>query len=279
MQQIVKKKHGKSLQPVGDCVCETLHSCVQAGIEDLKFESDFGVKIDEIIDIDVPLTIEASGQQQQQQQRPNGSATGSFWNMRLSGEVRVQVTQKMRMQIPLNVVTDFSETFSDCDEVKVPVQKHNPHKTAPSPSPSEKSNEAPAPTPITPKPTKLNIFLNARDLPIMDITSCDPYYNFYLDQGNGWVKKSGGPRLAIKNQRKGAWSFNILQSEILASRQMKVEMWDFDTIGKDDFIGEVVFNCSQFSFKKNGGITDAKLVGPKAAKANSVIDLSWRFEF
>merc|ERR1711997_111212 len=197
-----------------------------------------------------------------------------FTNMRLTGGIRVKVDQKMKITVPL-------KADCECHEVGAPAPKlvEQTQVTA-SPKPTQK------PAVIPPKPrlsasqddVKLTVFINARHLPKMDSFveggSCDPYYNFFLDQGQGFKKVSGGPHLALKNQRKGAWSFNILKTELLKSLKMKIEFWDVDSTNKDDFIGDFVCDAKAFLASGGTGFKDAKLQG-KAAK-NSVIDLTYQ---
>merc|ERR1712110_102005 len=215
--------------------------------------------------------------------------SAKFTNMRLHGGIRVKVDQHMKIRLPLSTDCECHEVGQDSDcgheqqqtqinqgisqipmkETHVTVQ--SPPKPAPKPSPKPISNPPSARSSVRSSTSsgdkKITVFLNARDLPKMDNflegSSCDPYYIFSLDQGSGYKKISGGPHLAIKNQRKGAWSFVIAEKEIAGSKKMKIELWDVDSGSKDDFIGD--FECSSGAFLSTGGFKNAKLLG-KAAK-------------
>merc|ERR1712156_1402353 len=95
---------------------------------------------------------------------------------------------------------------------------------------------------------------------------CDPYYIFFLDQGKGFKKMSGGTHLANKNSLKGEWKFNIFKHNIVDSKKMRIELWDRDSkwnpLDKDDYIGCFEYDCAKFL--SNGGFTNAKLTGDKA---------------
>merc|ERR1711997_920118 len=148
----------------------------------------------------------------------SSKVSAKFSNMRLHGGIRVKVDQHMRIRLPLSTDCECHEVGADSDVEQAPKKVtqttvQSPPKPAPKPqisrSPSVSDNK------------KITVFLNARDLPKMDSFleggSCDPYYVFLLDQGKGFKKVSGGPHLAIKNQRKGAWSFVIAEKEIANS--------------------------------------------------------------
>jgi len=235
----------------------------------------------------------------------SSQVSAQFTNMRLRGGIRVSVDQHMRIRLPLSTnckcekadekadSSSCSSSDSDAEpeqkkhEVpkKVPVQKvtaepahHAAKPSPPKPAAPTKpvSRTSSARSTTTTDDKKITVFLNARDLPKMDNmfegSSCDPYYMFYLEQGNGWKKMSGGPHLAIKNQRKGAWSFVIGMKEIVNSKKIKVELWDSDSLGDDDFIGG--FECNSGAFLTTGGYNNAKLEGKVAKK--SVIDLTYK---
>lgn len=197
----------------------------------------------------------------------------TFSNMRLTGGIRVKVDQKMKITVPLK---------ADCECHEVAPAPKLVQQTVVTSAPSQKVVVPPkpksSPPPKTTTDKKLTVFLNAKHLPKMDSFleggSCDPYYNFFLDQGQGFKKVSGGPHLALKNQRKGAWSFNILEAELLKSLKMKVEFWDVDSTNQDDFIGDFVCDAKAFLATGGAGFKDAKLQG-KSAK-NAVIDLSYQ---
>merc|ERR1711963_705771 len=66
-----------TLKPSDSCICETLQTIVEAGVEDLSLETEFRITLNEVIKIDIPLNVECKcvgikvnpGQQQQQQQQ------------------------------------------------------------------------------------------------------------------------------------------------------------------------------------------------------------------
>lgn len=215
----------------------------------------------------------------------SSKVSAKFTNMRLSGGIRVKVDQHMRIRLPLSTDCECHEVDGDhhhhhskAADSDVDHQHQVPQKEA---HVTVQQPPKPASKPVlTTKPSagdkKITVFLNARDLPKMDSFleggSCDPYYVFSLDQGKGFKKVSGGPHLAIKNQRKGAWSFVIAEKEIANSKKMKIELWDVDSSNKDDFIGD--FECSSAAFLSTGGFKNAKLQGKEAKK--SVIDLTYQ---
>ena len=51
--QVVVKKGG-------DCVCETLQTKVEAGVQDLQLEMNYKLKVDEVIQLDIALNVECN---------------------------------------------------------------------------------------------------------------------------------------------------------------------------------------------------------------------------
>jgi len=47
------------LKPASDsCMCDTIRTAVEAGITDLCLETEFRIKVDEIVKLDIPLNVE-----------------------------------------------------------------------------------------------------------------------------------------------------------------------------------------------------------------------------
>merc|ERR1711879_649959 len=47
------------LKPSSDsCMCDTIRTAVEAGITDLCLETEFRIKVDEIVKLDIPLNVE-----------------------------------------------------------------------------------------------------------------------------------------------------------------------------------------------------------------------------
>jgi len=46
------------LKPAGACMCDTIRTAVEAGVTDLVLETEFRIKLDEIVKIDIPLNVE-----------------------------------------------------------------------------------------------------------------------------------------------------------------------------------------------------------------------------
>lgn len=89
------------------------------------------------------------------------------------------------------------------------------------------------------------IVIEVNDLPKMDSFinggSADPYFYFYLDKKLFF----GGRDKAIKNSRKGQWSFPILASLVRNAQKITIKWFDFDNIGKDDEIGTTEIDVSR----------------------------------
>ena len=47
-----------TLKPSGSCMCDTIKTAVEAGITDLCLETEFRIKLDEVVRIDIPLNVE-----------------------------------------------------------------------------------------------------------------------------------------------------------------------------------------------------------------------------
>ena len=47
------------LKPSSDsCMCDTIRTAVEAGITDLCLETEFRIKVDEVVKLDIPLNVE-----------------------------------------------------------------------------------------------------------------------------------------------------------------------------------------------------------------------------
>ena len=121
------------------------------------------------------------------------------------------------------------------------------------------------------------VLVKARNLPKMDTFfeggSCDPFFNFYLDFGRGgFIKAIGGQHNRIENQLQGSWGFNIPTMMLKSAERYKIEFFDHDLIGSNDFIGQ--FQGKIGELFENGEKIGNRLVGTKEAKkAGSLVDV------
>jgi len=208
----------------------------------------------------------------------SSSVEASFSKMRLVGGIKIKVEQDMKILLPLS-------TDCECHEIEPEQQQEPEQKVQPKTIQPTKQKLEPEIQTNTPSSSAqdlsipldneiIALTLRAQDLPKMDGIlsggSCDPYYIFFLDQGKGFKKMSGGAHLAIKNSRKGKWRFNIFKHNIADSKKMRIELWDRDS-GKDEFIGH--YECDSAKFLANGGFTNANLEGQNAGK--TVLDFTY----
>ena len=121
------------------------------------------------------------------------------------------------------------------------------------------------------------VLIKARNLPKMDTIfeggSCDPFFDFYLDFGRGgFIKTIGGYEHRIENQLQGSWGFNIPTTILKSAEKYKIEFFDYDLIGSNDFIGQFQGKISDLF--ENGEKIGNRLVGTKEAKkAGSLVDV------
>ena len=46
------------LKPSAACMCDTIRTAVEAGVTDLVLETEFRIKVDEVVKLDIPLNVE-----------------------------------------------------------------------------------------------------------------------------------------------------------------------------------------------------------------------------
>ena len=123
----------------------------------------------------------------------------------------------------------------------------------------------------------IEIIVKVRKLPRMDNVLkgglCDPFFEFFLDFGRGgFIKVLGGPDHRIENQLQGSWSFNMKSGLLSSANKYKIDFYDYDLIGSNDFIGE--FQGKTSDLLENGEKIGNVLVGTKEVKkAGTMVDI------
>merc|ERR1711976_723894 len=89
----------------------------------------------------------------------------------------------------------------------------------------------------------------------------DPYYKFFLDSDEIF----GDQKDARNNKLEAKWAFILENKRLCTSQMIRIEIWDWDRVGKDELIGHFEMNTADFV--KNQGIGEALLMG-KTEKEN-----------
>lgn len=197
LKKKVSKGHG--------CHCTVIHKESSAVISNIVLEATVDLSVVERIKIDVPVKTHC--------------------------QVRSMSKKPVVTQVESKPVVQQERSVPE----QQPVQKR---KSLPKPKVEQKpmpEEHAAKPPPLIKEVFKIIVEVN--DLPKMDSFlnggSADPYFYFYLDNKLYF----GGRDKAIKNSRKGQWSFPILASLVRNAHKITIKWFDFDSVGKDDEIG------------------------------------------
>lgn len=169
-------------------------------------------------------------------------------NIMLEATVNVGVYEKIMLDVPMHTECHVRQSGYQPVYVDTPVQQPKP-VVVPKPSiqPVQKVEHVSKPVSRTASVVKevFKIIVEVNDLPKMDTFlnggSADPYFYFYLDSKLYF----GGRDKAIKNSRKGQWSFPILASLVRGASKITIKWFDFDQVGKDDEIGTTELEVSK----------------------------------
>lgn len=198
------------------CHCTVTHQESSAIIKNIVLEATVDLSVLEKIKIDIPIKTQCSVKNLSTHSKP--TVTGPT----VEQQIKVPQTQKQNSQPQKNLS-----------------QKPKIEQLAP------EENAAKPPAHIKPEPAQKEVFkiiIEVNDLPKMDLVGgADPYFYFYLDNKLYF----GGPDKAIKNSRKGQWSFPILASLVRNSNKITIKWFDYDTVGKDDEIGTTEVETSK----------------------------------
>jgi len=215
-------------------------------------------------------------------------------NIVLEATLDLSVTEKISLDVPMQTECFVRTTGHQPVVVDTPVHYEKP-AVVPKPKPVsitrveeiKPAAPAPAPVPVKVVETKpvqrapsavkevFKIIVEVNDLPKMDTFlnggAADPYFYFYLDSKLYF----GGRDKAIKNSRKGQWSFPILASLVRGASKITIKWFDFDQVGKDDEIGTTELEVSKAirhitSGTSNKCVTNFLTISGKKAEKASV---------
>lgn len=182
-------------------------------------------------------------------------------NMRLHCRLNMNVTEGVKINVPVKkvvvckspmyqTVRQPSSSESEYETVTkvVKVRKSKSRKSSSSSSSSDDAKLIKTTrTSTTRTGSVVTWFVNisVTNLPRMDGLlsggACDPYFQLFLDDECVYGEKS----LAIKNSRNGSWDFRLPADLIRNSKMIKINWFDMDKTGKDDYIGTSKISTSQ----------------------------------
>jgi len=201
-------------------------------------------------------------------------------NIMLEATVRLGVEERIALDVPMHTECTVRQSGYQPVYVDTPVQQKTvtvqPAKPVVVPKPQPAKVEQAKPVSRTASVVKevFKIVVEVNDLPKMDTFlnggSADPYFYFYLDSKLYF----GGRDKAIKNSRKGQWSFPILASLVRGASKITIKWFDFDQVGKDDEIGTTELEVSKAIRHITAGTSNKSVTnfltisGKKADKAS-----------
>jgi len=259
----------------GAVAIESILSKVQAGVQKLEVQAELNIRADEAIELDIPLDADNIVANDMQVTRLTRRSTGTRSNadyelvrnrvstrvskMRLTGIVHFTVEEDLLITLPLKVEGKAEHV----EQSRVAAKRS---MSAEKPVLVNQGNYAAAAT----GPKQYSIFITVRELSKSDpIGKPDPYFIFKLDG----QKIAGGAEFKIPNKLSGAWSFNIKAEAIISAKRIIVEIWDKDTIGKDDFMGSYSVTVDAF-LNSVEGLKEQGMEGKYVKKAK--MDLTWK---
>jgi len=245
-RRLTTNKQPKQLVYVNNrCHCTIISKESSAVLKNIVLEATLDLAVTEKISLDVPMQTECF--------------------------VRTMGHQPVVVDTPVKPVVVPKPQI-----IKVQEQKVEESKPVPVPAP------APVQVKVEPKVQRVpsvvkevfKIIVEVNDLPKMDTFlnggAADPYFYFYLDSKLYF----GGRDKAIKNSRKGQWSFPILASLVRGASKITIKWFDFDQVGKDDEIGTTEVEVSKAIRHITAGTSNKSITnfltisGKKAEKAN-----------
>lgn len=233
------------------CSCPTNTGQINGLISNLELTFDLDLEVLQKIHIDVPMHMDCEVTKihspevgiSEYSSKNKKSSSKSRMSMKIPDDSNLVnlASMKISEESRPNVSTDKPPVITILEQKgSVQVNQVQPTSEAPKNLPKYVGS-------ITKRATKSadsswSITVSVKNLPKMDlIGSCDPYFQFYLDEDYSHGDRSN----AVKNKRDCSWTFSLPSSRIKTAKTFKIRWFDFDMAGKDDHIGDSIIDVRQ----------------------------------